>query len=124
MRGNDQLAGGDEAEALADVLESTRYGEGRGGKDDAGVVVEQGCGEELGDVDGRGLQVGVEGGVGLPSDQIANSSCGATLDPEDGVAVGGLQQEGQMGADVGGTLAETGGLLYVLDAFQLAFETR
>ena len=36
------------------------YGEGGGGEDDGGVLLEEGGGEELGDVDGGGLQVGME----------------------------------------------------------------
>ena len=36
-------------------------GEGGGGEDDGRVGLEEGLGEELGDVDGGGLEVGVEG---------------------------------------------------------------
>ena len=69
------------------------YGEGGGGEDDGGVVVEEGGLEELGDVDGGGLEVGVEGCVGCAAGEVADSAGGAAFDPEDGVAVGGFEQE-------------------------------
>ena len=98
------------------------YGEGGGGKDNGGVVVEEGGLEEFGDVDGGCLQVGVKGCVGGAPGEVADSAGGAALDPEDGVAVGGFEEEGEVGADVGGALAEAGGLFDVLDAFEFAFE--
>ena len=124
VRGDDELAGGGEAEALADVVEACLggYGEGGGGEDDGGVVVEEGGGEEFGDVDGGGLEVGVEGGVGCAAGEVADSAGGAALDPEDGVGVGGFEEEVEVGADVGGALAQAGGLFDVFDALELAFE--
>ena len=98
------------------------HGEGGGGEDDGGVGVEEGGLEELGDVDGGGLEVGVEGCVGCGAGEVADSAGGSAFDPEDGVAVGGFEEEVEVGADVGGALAEAGGLVDVLDAFELAFE--
>ena len=122
VRGDDELARGGEAEAAADVVEASGDGEGGGGEDDGGVVVEEGGGEEFGDVDGGGLQVGVEGGVSCAAGEVADSSGGAALDPEDGVAVGGFEEEGEVGADVGGAFAQAGGLFDVLEVVEFAFE--
>ena len=62
---DDELAGEVEAEAFGDVFEGRAAvragdGEGGGGEDDARVSFEERLGEELGDVDGGGLEVGVE----------------------------------------------------------------
>ena len=122
MRRDDELARGGEAEAAADVVEATGDGQRGGGEDDGVVVVEECGGEELGDVDGRGLQVGVEGGVSCSSGEVADASSGATLDPEDGVAVGGLEEEGEMGADVCGAFSQAGRLFHVLQVVEFAFE--
>ncbi len=93
-----------------------------------GIVGEEGLGEELGDVDGCGLQVGrhrLENGRGFGAGGtggVAEVGGGAALDPEDGVGVGGFEEEFEMGADVGGTLAQAGGFFDVADAVELAFE--
>ena len=47
---------------------------------------------------------------------VADSSGGAALDPEDGVAVGGFEEEVQVGADVGGAAAQAGRFFDVLEA--------
>jgi hypothetical protein len=90
VRRDDEFAGGGEAQAAADVVEASGDGEGGRREDDGVVVVKECGGQEFGDVDGGGLQVGVEGGVGCAASEVADSSCGAALDPEDGVAVGGF----------------------------------
>ena len=102
------------------MVEAFGYGEGGGGEDDGGVLVEEGGGEEFGDVDGCGLEVGVEGGGG--AGEAADSGGGAALDPEDGVGVGGFEKELEVVLDVGGAFAEAGGLVDVLEVFELAFE--
>ncbi len=64
--GDDELSGEGDAEAFLEVVEGGLAfgigdGEGGGGEDDGGVVGEEGFGEEGGDVDGCGLEVGGEG---------------------------------------------------------------
>jgi hypothetical protein len=54
--GDDELAGFVEAETATDVLEAALNGEGGGGEDDGGDLFEDASAEELGDVDGRGLE--------------------------------------------------------------------
>ena len=54
-------------------------------------------------------------GVSCAAGEVADSAGGAALDPEDGVAVGGFEEEREVGADVGGALAQAGGLFDVLD---------
>ena len=66
-----------------------------------------------GDVDGRGLEVGVEGWRGCAAGEVADAAGGAALDPEDGVGVGGFEEEFEVRADVGGALAQAGGLFDV-----------
>ena len=61
--GDDELFGKRDAEAFLEVVEGgfafgVGDGEGGRGEDDGGVVGEEGLGEELGDVDGCGLEVG------------------------------------------------------------------
>ena len=56
MRRHDELARFTEAEALADVLEAALHGERGGGEYDGGNLLEDQFVEQLGDVDGRGLQ--------------------------------------------------------------------
>ncbi len=86
------------------------------------VGVEEGGGHDLGDVDGRGLQVGVVAGVAGGAGEIAHAGGGAALDPEDGVGVLRFEQEVEVGGDVGGALAQAGGFVYIFEAFELAFE--
>lgn len=114
VRGDDEFARGGETEAAADVVKASGDRERGGGEDDGVVVVEERCGEELGDVDGSSLQVRVEGCVCRSTGQVANSSGDATLDPEDGVAVGRFEEEDEVGADVSGAFAQAGGLFHVL----------
>jgi hypothetical protein len=123
VAGDDKFASGGEAETAADVLEAAGDREGGGGEDDRAVRVKEAGGEEVGDVDGSGLQVGVEGCLGVASGEVADSACGAALDPEDGVAAGGFEQEGEVGADVGGALAKAGGLFDIFELVEFAFET-
>src|ERR1700742_4931075 len=66
--------------------------------------------------------MGVEGGVCRAACEVANSTGGAALDPEDGVAIGGFEQEGEMGADVGGSFAQAWGFFDILEIFEFAFE--
>ena len=105
------------------MIEASGDRERGAGEDDGVVGVEERGGEEFGDVDGGGLQVRVEGRVGCSAGEVANSAGGAALDPEDGVAVGRFEQEGKVGADVGGAVAQAGGLFDVLEAFEFAFKT-
>jgi hypothetical protein len=92
-------------------------GERGRGEDDGGVVSKSVVGEELGDVDGRGLQVVWKAAVRgvLRARAFRTPPGGAALDPEDGVAVGGFEEELQVGADVGGALAQAGGFVDVLE---------
>jgi hypothetical protein len=65
--------------------------------------------EQLGDVDGRGLELGA--GLLAPrraGEAFADAAGGAALDPEDGVGVVGFEQELEVGADVGDALAQAG----------------
>jgi hypothetical protein len=132
VRRDDEFAGEGEAETSGDVLEAGDtaagcYGEGRRGEDDGAVCLEE-CGrEELGDVDGRSLQVGVMAGEGAAVSLVrerADTGGGAALDPEDGVGVLRFEQELEVGRDVGGALAETGGFVDVSEALEFAFEAR
>ena len=61
-------------------------------------------------------------GVGGAAGEVADSAGGAALDPEDGVGVGGFEEELEVGADVGGAFAEAGGFFDVLEVFEFAFE--
>ena len=136
MRGDDQLARQGEAEPPGDVLEagdgaarlvgSRGHGERGGGEYDRAVGLEERGGEELGDVDGRGLEVGVVADVADGANPLlrkrADSAGGAALDPEDGVGVLRFEQELQMGGDVGGALAQAGRLVDVLQAVELALQ--
>src|SRR5207302_6836827 len=63
------------------------------------------------------------GGVSCASGQIADSSGGTAFDPENGVAVGRFEEEGEVGADVGGAFAQAGGLFDVLEVVEFPFET-
>ena len=65
----------------------------------------------------------MEGWVGCAASEVADSAGGAALDPEDGVAVGGFEEEGEVGADVGGAAAEAGRFFDVLETLEFAFET-
>ena len=81
VAGDDELFGERDAEAFLEVVEAGRAvgvgdGEGGGGEDDAGVVGEEGFGEEGGDVDGRGLEVGGEGEAGLRRLRLRGRRCG------------------------------------------------
>ena len=53
---------------------------------------------------------------------VAEAAGGAAFDPEDGVGVGGFEEEFQVVADVGGALAEAGGFVDFAEALELAFE--
>jgi hypothetical protein len=114
------------ATSAARLVGSRGYGERGGGEDDRAVGLEERGGKELRDVDGRGLQVGVVAHVAGAARPLlrkrADSSGGAALDPEDGVGVLRLEQELQMGGDVGGALAQAWGLVDVLQAVELALE--
>jgi len=66
VAGDDEFFGEGDAEAALEVFEAggtvgRGYGEGGRGEDDAGVVGEEGFGEEGGDVDGGGEEVSAEG---------------------------------------------------------------
>ena len=102
-------------------------GERGGGEDDAGVVGEEGFGEQGGDVDGGGEEVGAEGLRGVRvagvAGGVAEAAGGAAFDPEDGVGVGGFEEEFQVVANVGGALAEAGGFVDFAEAFEFSFET-
>ena len=119
VAGNDELFGERDAEAALEVFEAWRavgggYSVGSRGEYDAGVVGEEGLGEEGGDVDGGGEEVGAEGEGGccyIPGPRIrtwgtriggrdagvaggvAEAAGGAAFDPEDGVGVGGFEEE-------------------------------
>src|SRR6266702_171753 len=104
------------------MVEAARDSQCGRGEDDAGVVVEERVGKQLGDVARRSLQMRVEGRVGCTPSEVANPSGGSALDPEDCVAVAGFEQKCQMGADVGCTLAQPGGLFHILNAVEFAFK--
>ncbi len=119
VAGDDELFGKGDAEAALEVVEAGSAvlrgdGKGGGGEDDAGVVGEERVGEERGDVDGRGEEVGAEGewgGRNIPGPRIrtwgtrirgmdtgvaggiAEAGGGAAFDPEDGVGIGGFEEE-------------------------------
>ena len=64
VRGDDELARFSKAEAAAQVLEAALHGERGRGEDDGGDLFEDELAQELGDVDGRGLEEGgTAGGV-------------------------------------------------------------
>ena len=99
-----------------------RDGESCGGEDDGWIGVEEGAGEQGGDVDRRGLEL--SGKVRLRcSGKIACAAGGAALDPEDGVGVVGLEKELEVLTGVAGALGETLGFVNVLDEVELAFKT-
>ena len=62
------------------------------------------------------------GGVAGVAGGVAEAAGGAALDPEDGVGVGGFEEELEVIADVGGALAQAGGLFDFAQAFEFAFE--
>ncbi len=51
---------------------------------------------------------------------FAVAAGGAAFDPEDGVGVGGFQEELEVVANVGGALAEACSFVYFAEAFELA----
>ena len=61
-------------------------------------------------------------GVSCSAREVADAAGGAALDPEDGVGVGGFEQEVEMGADVGGAFAQAGDFFDILEPLEFAFE--
>ena len=119
----DVLEAGDGA---ARLVGPRGHGERGGGEYDRAVGLEERGGKELGDVDGRGLEVGVVADVADGANPLlrkcADPAGGAALDPEDGVGVLRFEQELEVGCDVGGALAQAGRLVDVLQAVELALE--
>ena len=94
--------------------EASLHGERGRGEHDAGEILEEQLAEQLGDVDGRRLQIGHWSGALSPAT--------AALEPEDGVAVVGFEEESQLLADVGGAFAERRGLFDSAQALELELE--
>ena len=61
----------------------------------------------------------VEGSVIPPAREVADASHSAPLDPEHSIVVVRLQQERQMGTNVGGSFTKARSLIDILEALKL-----
>ncbi len=109
------------------MLEAALNGEGGRGEDNGGDLVEDELAEELGDVDGRGLEKGTAGTTAWA--RLLRRSCGwgngdSALEPEDHVGGGGFEHEFEVGAEGGGAGLEAGGFVEIGEAVEIGFDER